>query len=681
MNRSWQAPSQESDSSYKLGYINEICQDGMLWNESQPGHKDWRRSIEILNGSENEKDNEFLTYASGRRLRTNVRTAVAGLSNIRPIWGWNAADPAFESYAGMYNKTSRALFMEGYWGQDIKDGLCYAMATDTGFYRPVYRRGMHGMGKGKICIFTYGQPCVLPFQMPASGDYQEAYAVTLMDEYPIAEAHSRWPLFQDRLKPTKSALWYSSEIRSSAKKNGIKRLFGNWWSQGDHPHKGTDLYIPIRYTTIIDPSINDSSTPRAMGQPGTPWYYVVPPYDPKLKNHDAARLYPFRRLIITSEDVELYDGPAFNWHAQLDLIPITVDRWPWAPGGFSMVHDGYNIQKNIDRLERGSLDRQRAQANLALAYDINAVNPSEAAAFDPLDRNNNRIGYDGEMTDMPFKFPLPMEWYHIRAEIFQMLERLDNELDYTMQLRDLVELSKARIAGKDAQDIEKWLSSLGPIVKEISHGMEKPLSQLANQVGWLITEYMTSSQIMSYIGAESMAPETFDYEPSKVLPSHLPDEMVHGADGMMIPSQYSEWQRAKFIHGKIKFITTPGSVHELQQMTMTLILMQMKQRGMAISDYTTMKSAGVPDIGNPPEGNSESERYWSERMDKVTHEARIAAFTMLTGTEQHLTPPGGGAAAPKPNGSTHRGGRPPTAQVTPHMETKGDGRTTISESQ
>lgn len=281
MNRSWQAPippgfDGAASDSYKLGYIDEICADGQLWNESQPGYRDWRKALEILNGDENPRDNEFRTYASGRRLRTNSRTAIAGLSNIRPIWGFQSASPTYEQYAGMYNKTSRALFLEGYWGQDIKDAVCYAMATGAGYVRPTFRRNMHGMGKGKIQLFTYGQPCVLPFQMPLTGNLQEAYAVTLMDEYPIAEAHSRWPLYQDLLQPTKSQLWYSSEIRGAAEKNSQKRPW-NWMFKSRESKKaGTDLYVPIRFTTIIDPRVNETGKAVPMGQPGTPWYYEVP---------------------------------------------------------------------------------------------------------------------------------------------------------------------------------------------------------------------------------------------------------------------------------------------------------------------------------------------------------------------------------------------------------------------
>jgi hypothetical protein len=697
MNRSWQAPQSDVlardpvSSSYKLGWLDEICKDGQYWNESKPGFRDWERSRDILNGIEPKRSaglDGFRTYASGRRLRTNTRTAIEGLANIRPMWGFHSKE--FEQIATMYNKTSRALFLEGNWGEDIKDWIWWSAATNAGFMRPVFRRSMAGMGKGKIQLFTYGMPCVLPFQIPANGNYQEAYAVTLMDEIPIFEAHSRWPLYQDQLKPTKSLLWYSSDIRGAAEQNAPKRRMRNWWARGDtDENRGSDLYIPIRFTTIIDSSINTTGKTVPMGQPGTPWYYEVPAYGDRLPlgfenpatgqeayreaTEDDCRLYPFRRMIISSEHCVMYDNTAFNWHGEVDLIHLSLDRTPWNPTGFSLVHDGFNIEKNVDALERGALDRAKAQNKLSLAYDINGVTDNEAKSFDPLDTDNNRVGYDGSEVDQPYKLPLPLEWYHIRPEMFEMIKHLQDEMDYTMQLRDLVELSKAKALGKDMASLEKTLSALGPIVKGMGLSMERALAKVGNQVGWLIPQYMTAAEVMSYVGPESMAMEIFDYNPQDLYQSHMPDELATQES----KSKYTSAQRARFARGKIKFQILPHSAHEIRQMEMLLLMLQMKARGMEISDYTCMSAAGIPDV-EAPEGNSEQQRFRSEQETKLAFEVRKAVIAQTWGLEQHIMPQG---QPGKPNGKGTSGGRPPTAQAAPHMEQKGGGtRTTISES-
>lgn len=682
--RSWQVPSADADDRYKLGWIDETCQDGGAWNQSQPGYDDWLKSLDILNGRVPKQDAEkYRDYFCGRRLRTNVRTAVAGLSNIRPMWGFHSI-PAYQKFAMMMNKTSRALYLEGNWGADIEDALWYAAATNTGWIRPVFSRDMAGMGRGRVKLYTYGQPCVLPFQMPSSGDYNQAYAVNLMDEIPIFEAHGRFPLYQEQLKPTKSQLWYSSEIRGAAEQNSQKR--GGWFnpftsikSENGQKRPGSDLYIPIRYTTVIDLSVNTTGRIIPMGQFGTSWYYEVPSVGMEWKNgpatEDQARMYPRRRLIISSEKCIMYDGPAFNWDGDLDLVPLCVDRTPWAPGGFSMVHDGYAIEKQINDVESGILARIKAQNNLPLGYDLNTVTVGEAEKFDPMDTDNVRFGYDGtEVEGTPFKLGVPFEVYKIFPEQLEFLKGLKDELDYTMQIRDLVELSKAKVLGKDMDAAEKMLSSLGPIVRNIGKGMERSLTCVGKKVGWRILQYMTAAEIMQFTGPESVDMQIFDYNPNDLYPSHLPDEQVHDADTQKAgESKYTPLERARFMTEKIRFFIMPGSLHDVHQMSTLLIAMQMKARGMHISDYFCMSAANIPDVV-PPDGNSEQQRWESEQEDNIAFQARMAIITQTIAGEQHLGGPPGG---PSP---TAKGGRPPSGNAPPKLEHKSNGRPLISES-
>ncbi len=690
--RSWQVPDANTDERYKLGWLTEACQDGLAWNKGQPGFNDWEKSLHILNGTAPKNidvSDEFRDYMYGHRLRTNVRTGIAGLANIRPMWGYRAPK-AQAKFAMAWNKTARALYLMNHWGRDIKDWLSYAAATNTGFMRVVYRRGMAGMGEGNIELLTYGQPCVLPVQMPASGKYNDAYVVNLMDELPIFEAHSRFPLFQDRLKPTKSMLWYSQEIRSAAQNNAGKTWYNPFTWRSRPQGTGPDVYIPVRYSRILDVSINTTGEIIPMGQPGTSWYYEVPSWgmeipngvddngNPKFKKADEedCRLYPYGRKMISSEDCVMYDGPDFNWDGQLDLIDLAVDKWPWAPGGFGMVHDGAPIERCLNAIDSGILTRIRAQNNLPLGYDIESgVTKTEAEAFDPMDTNNVRVGYDGsQLEGTPFKLTVPFEVYKIYPEQLEFRKALIESLDYTMQIRDLVELSKAKVLGKDMEAMEKLLSSLGPIVRDVGVEMEKSLGRVGNLVAWRIAQYMTASRIMEYIGPEAVPMEIFDYSPNDLYPSHLPDEVVHDKSHAKQPSRYTSAQRAKWMVKRIRFVSVPNSIHQVHQMSMVLTMMQMKQRGMMISDYSVENAANIPNI-EPPDGNTEQEMWASEMEDKIALQTRLAVITKQVAEEQGLGGPPGAAPPGK-----KKGGRPPSGNAPPHQEVKGDGRAVISES-
>ncbi len=678
--REWQCPPADSSEKYRLGWRREAVEQGSAWTESQRGFGDWRRSLDIISGKESQQGLvSYRSQLSGHRLKTNIRTMISGLANIRPLWGYNASE-AFKDYALALNKTTWALYLEGSWDQSIKEALAYAAATCTGWIRPVYRRNIQG--RGNIDLLTYGQPCVLPVQLPADGDYQRAYCVTLMDETPIYEAHYRFPMYQDKLIPTASKYWYASEIRKAAENNAWRRMTS--WFRRSKEGKLTDQYVPIYWTTINDASVNDTGKTMAMGEPGSSWYYEVPSYGSEIDSTDGtrkanendARLYPNRRVMISSEDCIMYDGPGFNWDGELDLIPFTLDRWPWEPMGFSLTHDAWELQSAIDKIDRDCMNKVNALGNLPLGYPIGGVTQPEAESFDPM-QPNTRIGYDEQTVDEPFKPAVPMEVYKIQPEVMTVRGTLQDELDYVFQTRDIVEMGKARALGKGMDQLEALIAAQGPIVKDMCRGMESSLGKLGRQVGCRILQYMTTSRLMQYVGAEGLSMSVFDYDPSSIVPSHIRGESVYDQEQNPLPSKHTPMQRAKWFAENVRFFLMPHSAHEMSQMMYKLGLIQIRQRGGPISWSTIMKSFEVANTANA-EGSTEQEKFWAEQEEELIHKARIAKILQDLGIDQGLAGAGGGQA--KPSGTTHKGGRPPSAQAAPQLVTKGDGRSLIKES-
>lgn len=682
--REWQVPSSSAPESRKLGWINESCQEGEAWHKNQRGYTDWHRSLDILSGCHNERDvHAYRSSLSGNRLKINIQVAISGLSSIRP-WGGYQAGKDFERFANFMNMTTRALYLEGFWDQDIKRALQWTAVTNTGFVRPVYRRSMAGQGHGNIELDTFGMASVLPNQMPASGDFQKAYVVTLMDEKPIWEAHGMFPDYQDRLRPTSSRYWYSNQIRQAAKGNMFQRM-NPFAKKGDSGL--SDNLIPIRYSTINDLSVNTTGSTIPMGEPGSPWSYDVPGYNTdipagldfngnpvfrKATAHDA-RMYPFRRLIISSESCVLYDGPAFNWHGELDLIPFCLDSWPWEPMGYSMVHDGYSIQKAIDQIDRGTMDKINADMDRPLAYNQNAVSKREANQVD-LMQPRQRVAFDGDAVDKPFTQIAPDDVYKVSPQSLEFKQSLKDDLDYTLQTRDIVELGKARALGKGMDQLEALINANGPRVKDMSREMEKSVVSLARQVKFLVLQFMDTARMIPYL-TEANVPQIFDYNPSSLVPSHLPGETTHapGPEGeMLIGSPTPRVQRARWFAQNLQFTLTPHSIHELHQMTYRLMLMQLRQRGFHIAECDILEANDIPDVKRAP-GNTTQDRYNSEQEDELQQKVRIAQMAAGMGIDVGALL-GGGGGPPKPEG------RPPTAQASPQLKVKGDGRPVISES-
>lgn len=677
--KSWQVPSPLATEDRKLGWLNESVEEGQSWLRAQRGYADYRHSMDILSGKGGDPNlSEYRSKLATNGLKRDIREIVGGLANIRPLWGYHSDNKAFAKYATMMNKVTRAIYLEKFFDRSLKEALQYAAATCTGWVRPVFRRRMNG--RSGIQLLTYGSPCVLPNQIPSSNDWQEAYVVHLLDEIPIYQAHAMFPEFQDRLHPTKSLYWYSPEIRKSAIGNMWKRVFNTFRRTQDSML--SDLYIPIRYSTILDLSINTTDQVIPMGQPGSPWAYEVPFVGMQVKigeeadgtpifraadEHDA-RLYPQRRLMISSEDVVMYDGPGFNWHGELDLIPFCVDDWPWEALGFSLVHEGYEIQKSEHEIERGVMDKIRATLDLPLGYDINSVTVKEAKQFDPM-QPRSRIGYDGSVVDKPFSTVVPPETYEVRAQTLEFLQILKEARQYQLGIRDIVALAKARAIGKGNDQLETLMEAQGPIVQDISRSMERGLSSIGNQLKWLVLQYMTTHELLQYVGEDGVTDEVFDYDPSSVVPSHLPGENPTGAGGQPQASQHSVMTRAKWFAGNLKFFLLPHSVHEITQMTYRLMLLQMKRAGMPVSNQAIFEAVN---LGNP---DAVQKQYWEEKEEEVHHAVRLQKILQEEGVDMQLQLPGGMGG-----GGGKQKGRPPTGQTGPQLAQKGDGRPVTKES-
>lgn len=685
--KQWQVPPAAAPLDRKLGWLDESCEEGNAWLKVQRGSSDWRKALDVIAGKLDATIPAYRSQMNTNLLKRNVREVVGTLAKLRPIWGYGSDNQAFKAQAETMNKVTKALYLENFYDLKIKEALQYAAATCTGWIRPIYARDMAGTGSGRVRLLSYGGPCVLPVQLPSSGDFQQAYAVTILDEMPIYMAHGMFHKYQEELHPTSSLYWYSPEIRDSAKGNLWQRLFSWGRSAATKNSNLSDLMIPVRYTYIIDLTVNKTDQMIPMGEQDTSWYYEVPAL-----NHDIpmgtdahgnklsrkasvndARLYPYRRLIISSESCVMYDGPSFDWHGHVPAIPFSTDRWPWEPLGFSMVRDGYDIQLAINELWRGVVDKCRAQNDMALGYDINTMSLKQAKEFDPM-QPRARMGFDSSMVDEPFKPIVPPEVMKVAPELFESINLLKETMNDQMAITDMMALAKARLAG---DDIEKLLEANGPIVEDMSRSMEPSMQEIGDQLKYLILQYMDTARVMQYVGADGMSKEIFDYDPSSLVPSHLPGDNP-GLGDSPIPSPTDRNRRGRVVAGNLRYFITPNSLHELTQLQYKLGLIQLKKAGVGIDSESIAEAWGIPNYGTI-DGNTVRDKFKNEQEESLIFAMKMG---QLQASLQQAAQggPDVGAMVDQLMNPTQEG-RPPSGQQGPAMKTKEGGtRTTITES-
>lgn len=689
--REWQCPPQAADPTRKLGWLNDQAEDGACWVRSQRGASDFTRALDIISGKFPATAADYRSQVNTNHLKRNARESIGALAKLRPLWGYNSDNNAFKDQAAQMNKVTRAWYLEQDADRSIKDALQYAYATCTGWIWPSYIRDV-STGRGAIELSAFGSPCVLPSQVPSSGNFQRAYAVTLLNEMPVFMAHGMFPKFQEFLRPTSSRYWYAADIRKATQGN----LWNRMWRRGatDAPGSLPDVMIPIRYTWLIDLALNRTGKTIPMGEPKTSWAYDVPSVGERVAagrgpdgsqlwreaTESDARLYPYRRLLISSESVIMYDGPAFDWHGELPLVPFSLDRWPWEPLGFSPVRDGYEIQATITELERGIVDKARAQNDPALAYDINSVTKREADSFDPM-QPRARAGWDASGgAAEPFKMVVDPQIMALGPDQLPVIAHFKEAMNDQMAIADINALARARLGG---DDLEKLMQAQGPIIEDMSRSMEPPMRRIGEQVKYLILQYYTTSRVMQYVGPDGVTPATFDFQPSSLIPSHLPGESV-GTGSTATPGQ-----RARAFGDNLRFFITPYSLHEMTQMWYKLLLIQLKKAGLMIDSETIANACLIPNYGTI-DGNTVMDKWRSEQETiiemQIKGQALAAALTgesagggapALLALTQALVPPG--AVGPgKPNGE----GRPNVNATAPQLKVKaGDMRSTITTSE
>lgn len=699
---SWQIPPFESDDAAKLGFVKRAIDFGIQWNQDHIDNRSMQKAMDILSGkSGGDISNSWAKFTTGD-LKRAVTEIVETLADIRPFWGYSTDNKAFLDHANMMSKTAKAIYLECFVDRALKDALQFAAVTQCGFLHPIYSRSMFGAGDGEFRFMALGQPDVLPVQLPRDRDYQRAYIVTLAIPFGVAEAHARFPEYQQYLKP------FAKRKYGRTKGGEERRSYDqNRWKMHSLDTQ-LEQYTDVFYSYVLDlrinfgevdaegkPVLGEDGNPVGkeleMGQPGTSWSYKVPYVGQPITRFeggrsvtrpatvDDCRVYPYRRLLISCDSALMYDGPAFDWHGMVPLVPFYFDKYAW--GDASSLFDGtYPLQDAIDDLARSIYRVAMARAKPGKVYNLDIttgekqgkLTSRQAEGLDPFDPGVT-WGVDGDIKEPVLRPPMPEWCYNIPEWLFKVIEILQNSIQRQLGLDQIKALEKLRA---NIQDPEKALDAEGPVVMGTSRSMEVGLRDLGEMMKYLILQYMTTGRIMQIVGAEGIAPEVFDYAPDMVIPSHLPGEQTVDADGKPTPSASGELARAKLFGKNLRYFITPHSLHYIAQNKFKLNLLAAQGKGVVIDPETMAHAFEIPNWGSI-DGSTVKEKVFNWAKEQLTEKAEIAKLELALGLAPPPEPGG------KPGPATGHGGRPASNKKEPHAKQKGvasGGRVVVSTS-
>lgn len=695
---SWQVPFFEAEDSTKLGFLKRCISQGIAWQQENCTSTDMQRAMDILAGKSGSKASSKWSKFTTGDLKRGILEIVETLSDIRPYWGYSTDNKAFKAQSAMMSKVAKAVYLEGFVDRSIKDALQYAAVSGAGFIYPFYSRSMYGAGDGEFVFTALGQPDVLPIQLGRDKNYQKAYIVTLVIPMGVAEAHSRFPDYQQYITP------FANKRYGRVKGGGDERAYDqNRWRM--HKLEGKlEQWCDVYYTYVLDlrvnrgevdekgkPILDEEGNPIGkeldMGEPGTSWYYKVPFLGQKIQRfeggkmvereatEDDCRVYPQRRLLIHCEKALMYDGPAFDWHGMVPLVPFYLDEWAWEQTGYSLFNGTANTQDAIDDLVRSVYRVAMARARPGKVYNIDIttgdkagkLTSRQAEGIDPFDPGVT-WGIDGDVKEPVLRPPMPQWCYDVPEWVMKVVEFLQASILRQLGHDQIKALEKLR---GNISDPEKLLDAEGPTVLGTSRTMERSFRDFGNMVKFLILQYMTTAEVMQIVGADGIAPEVFDYAPEMVIPSHLPGEMTTriGADGNPEPveSSVGVFDRAKTFAKNLKMFITPHSMHYIAQAKQRLDLLALLGKGVPVDPETIATNFDLPNWGTI-DGSTIKEKVFNWAKEQLTEKAEIARLEKALGLGP---PPEEGGDKPGPKPGAPGSGRPPEHKKPGKLAQKG----------
>ena len=707
--KSWQAPSFMAPASERMGWVEEACiGEGESWLKGQTAYSDIPKGVDIIAGKIDASANQQRSDLNINHAKYNIRKIVGTLADVRQIGQFTSDAKFYLPQAEMFNQVLRAVALESKFPRKLRMALQYMAISAKGYIWPRWTRLDAGYGEGRVEFLPLGLLDVLPVQMPSDNNLQGCYSVTIIVFMPVWEAHGKFPEFQSQLLPV-ARRKYNSTV--SARRLDLAERF----KYGEPSLNWANLYCEIRYTFINDLSLNESGNDGSVGyelpmgewsvdeqgkpkDPLTSWSYRVPYIGQEIPTvefgqrkmrkatAEDCRIYPFKRLIITSKGMKqpMYDGPAKDWSNMYPLAEYCADDWPWEPSGYSLVHDIHSIERSRQTLERGQDQVAKHRADPSIVYDRSMGMPDTKAENLDIWKERERIGVDGKVSEL-FGTSVPQWLLEIPAWYPQTIKYLLDREDAQLGLNEVQNLAEFK-ANLTNTDIDKALSLVGPLVKDISAGMEAATATVWEILKYMIPQYMTTARIMQYVGPDNITPETFDFDPARLIPSHLPEEVTldHSkptGQQQVIPdhSVYSLAERGRRFAQNLRLVVVPHTMHEITQSQEQLKYLSLYRAGFPISSYDVAEKLNIDNYGKI-EGATMHDRWLNEQKEKLMMQAQAAQLMRALG----LGPPEDEQGTGAHGGQKGTGGRPPSGKQSPKLKAKRDAaggvRTTTSES-
>ena len=571
-----------------LGWIREAEEDGDRIIKSDPSYDQIQKSYDYIVGEQLSPQRRALKYLPQvviNESRKAIQVHVSALTDLKPLFGWKTVNPAYQQQADLLNQYAVAEWVTTFADLELGDAIKYALASGTGDLAVDW--DPHAPMGGAHSLSARDPRDTVPIRPSNARSLQLWEGVILREEHTVNALRSMYPGQQNYFRPSTDS--------------GLSRVMGRFRTSmnriltpadpldaigqgGVHTRKARSGSTVLRRTYFHDRTRN--LTPRAitMGQPGTAWAYVVQPNEP---------LYPRGRLVVSTDDVILYDGPNTYWHGMFPVCRLRLWSVPWQFLGIPLFNDLLPVQDAINNTMNDLRLGIEQWMNPDVVYNRNAVSDITIRTTDNRKpgkkvKINPAFGDPWQKKDGPNPQVLSL-----CMELWNQLIAKHNDLSAVANLTALMQLRQM----PSADTIEKYQNALTPEIRYEARQVEAFMRDMAQMTKVNYFQFLSKAKRVAILGSAGVTLNDFDYDPEMMVPALRPGDPNYTPE--LDADLTSRDERAQWMTQNFEFVIAPNSVLNIHSTERKLQVQQQSVMGY-IDFWSYHEVMETPNVGPPP---------------------------------------------------------------------------------
>lgn len=571
-----------------LGWLTEARTDGDRINRADPSYDQIEPAMRYIVGEQLSADRKRLKYLPQvviNESRKAMQAHVSTLTDLKPLFGWRTLNASYQRQCDLLNQYAIAEWVTTMADLDLGDCVKISLAAGTGDL--VCDWDPHAPFGGAHSLNARDPRDTLAIRPSHNRSPQLWEGVMLREEHTVNALKGMYPGRAQYLRAASDSILSTvmGKFRTIASRlltpaDPLDAL----GQAGTHTRQARSGSIVTYRTYLKDRTRNLTGKPIPMGTPGTNWAYVVQPDEP---------MYPRGRLIVSTDDLVLYDGPNTYWHGMFPVCRLRLWSVPWQFLGIPLFNDLLPVQDAINDTVNDIRLAIQQWVDPDVIYNRNAISEATMRTLDTR-RPGKKLKVNPGFGDAYDRKDGPNP--QIMAMMLDLWDRLTtkhNDLSGTANLTALLQLRQL----PSADTISKYYEALTPEIRQEARQIEAFMRDLSEMTKVNYFQFLSSTKRRLVLGNDAVALEDFDFDPNTLVPAMQPGEEGYTPELDAILTTADE--RAQFFHKQFVFVVAPNSILALNSTERKMAALQQAQMGY-IDFWTFHEVFETPNVGAPP---------------------------------------------------------------------------------